>query len=287
MKKYLPGVFASLGIVFTASLFVFSGKNVIAAPATHVVISEVQTRGDNGASDEFVELFNPTDGNIDLTGWTLARISSSSGTESNLIASIEGTIPSMGYFLIGQSSDTGYNDPVVVDDTYALTLSDVTTVLVYDNSDPKMLVDKVGLGNTAQFPETAPASSLIAQDPPADSSIERKPCGEDTDDNSVDFIFQQVSNPQNSQSETEEQSCSTQTPSPTATPTASPSSSPSASPTATATPTPVATATPLPTVTPTFTPKPTFKPLFMNCGMEFKLFNFGFFYLRLPLWKCS
>ena len=46
---------------------------------THVVISEFATRGANSATDEFVELYNPTDAPIDLSSWKL-EYKSATGT---------------------------------------------------------------------------------------------------------------------------------------------------------------------------------------------------------------
>ncbi len=46
---------------------------------THVVISEFRTRGPNRANDEFIELYNPTDTAVDISGWKV-RASDSSGS---------------------------------------------------------------------------------------------------------------------------------------------------------------------------------------------------------------
>src|SRR3989338_11292613 len=48
-----------------------------------IVISEVQIIGDN-ASNDFVELYNPTDNSVDLSGWQI-RIKSSTGTDASLV----------------------------------------------------------------------------------------------------------------------------------------------------------------------------------------------------------
>ncbi|MEW6432352.1 MAG: DUF4215 domain-containing protein [Myxococcota bacterium] len=51
---------------------------VLSVPTTdHVVISEFSSRGPGGAFDEFVELYNPTNQAIDLSGWKLQTKSAS------------------------------------------------------------------------------------------------------------------------------------------------------------------------------------------------------------------
>jgi len=59
------------------------------------------------------------------------------------------------------------------------------------------IVDKVGFGENACFPEGSPAAN-----PPEAQSIERKELGLDTDDNSQDFIINENPSPTNSKGET-------------------------------------------------------------------------------------
>jgi len=61
---------ASLAAFVATALCVPVARAWPAAP--HVLISEAQTRGNAGASDEFVELVNPTCADVDLSGWTIA-----------------------------------------------------------------------------------------------------------------------------------------------------------------------------------------------------------------------
>ena len=50
-----------------------------AQSGTSVVINEFRVRGPNGGNDEFIELFNPTAGSVDISGWKI-RGSNVSGT---------------------------------------------------------------------------------------------------------------------------------------------------------------------------------------------------------------
>lgn len=184
------------------------------AVANHIVISEVQISGDgiNLNDDEFVELYNPTSSPIIMSRWRLTR-ENSAGTEANLVLSLNGTIPAHGYFLIVDAD--GYNGGVTRDVEYSAPSNELTnnyTVLLYSDAGIS-LIDKVGFG-TPSNPEAAPFSS----NPSLSQSIERKAYslstkasmeggvdsvkgnGFDSDNNSLDFILRNFSDPQNSSS---------------------------------------------------------------------------------------
>src|SRR5687768_4364380 len=38
---------------------------------SNIVISEFRTRGPDGGNDEFIEIFNPTDSIVDISGWKI------------------------------------------------------------------------------------------------------------------------------------------------------------------------------------------------------------------------
>jgi outer membrane biosynthesis protein TonB len=208
-----------------------------AAPATHIVISEVQLRMTGEADNEFVELYNPTAASINLTDWKLSR-KTSTGTESNLLTSFpDVTIPSHHYLLIAHP--TGYTGSPAADLTYSTSqaLASNNTVILYNADD--LVIDKLGMG-TAVDSETATFTS-----PASGESVERKANSsstvasmtagadqlagnaEDTDDNSADFILRTSPDPQGSASSAEPDSV---TPSPSPSPTGEPSPSPVVSP---------------------------------------------------------
>jgi len=298
--------------------------------ASHIVISEVQIGG-GSIDDEFVELYNPSGSPVDMTGWRLTK-KTASGTQSNLVASISGTIGSHGYFLVAHPD---YDGSVTPDLEYSATTSALAannSVTLYSDAGTT-LVDLVGMGS-ALASESAATSS-----PDSNGSVERKANsasttdtmttgadqtagnGEDTDNNSNDFVPRAVPDPQNSLSSTEPVTVTptpTETPTPTLeptvtpTPTEGPSPTPTATPTATPQPTPTPTleptvtptptdvptitptATPSPTVAPSLTPTPTpgsnfppFKHFFLNCKLQFKTIITRFFTIHFPTIQCS
>ncbi len=235
------------------SVFIFSiltvNTHIHAFDANHVVISEIQLAGAT-ASDEFVELYNPTDNTVDLTNWRLSK-KTSTGTLSNLRTTMSGTIPAHGYFLV---TNPNYTGSVASDLAYSPTTSSIandSTVILYSDAGITV-VDKVGMGTASDF-----ETSAFASNPAASGSIRRI---SETDNNAVDFELLTVSDPQNANSPI---ITSTPTVLPTNTPTVTPTQTPviTATPTVIPTPTqtPAVTATPTisPTTTPTLTPTPT------------------------------
>ncbi len=308
---------------FLFSLLYFSYKtSLVKSQTDHPVISEIQVSG-SSANDEFIELYNPTGSDVDITGWKLRRINSG-GTESALVSSISGTIKPHGFFLITHPDVAGnYEfDDLYSSASYAIT-NDNTVIL----KDPENAeVDKVGFG-TATDPETQATS-----DPPANGSLERKAnessdvesmtAGDDkdkgnpydTNNNFNDFVIRENSNPQNSLSAAEFfQETPSNTPSPSETPTETPEITPTPTEEPTETPEPSPTVTPTPTVTveptevpsttltPTETPKTTITPeptliptniykfslINVSCRFNYNFVRFGFLRLRVPLFSCS
>ena len=184
--------------------------------ATHLVISEIQTSGDGGAEDEFIEIYNPTDSAISIETWSIQYKPATSATIYKKLFETGDSVAAYGFFLVARRPVDGYNGPtadmehagfaMAADNGHVFLVND-TDDLTDPNTDPN-IVDKVGYGSTANSPETSPAPSP----PGSEGSIERKPGaaqptkgnGEDTDDNSADFDTRTTSEPQNTSSSTEQ-----------------------------------------------------------------------------------
>lgn len=87
-----------------------------AGTAGHVIINQVYGGKDDGAaSHSFIELYNPTDQDADMSSWSLQYKSSADGKHNNqwYVQNLTGTIKSGGYYLIrcGATSGTSYAVP--------------------------------------------------------------------------------------------------------------------------------------------------------------------------------
>lgn len=171
----------SLAIAALVSTCVVVPQAGAAVDGSTAVISEVYGGGGNkGAAftHDFIELYNPTDSAIDLSGWSVEYFSSSgnSGGKHDL----SGSIPAGGYFLIEEGGG-GEGDPLPTPDGEGtLSMSGSKgSVKLYDASGAE--VDLVGYG-AASLSEGSPTSSLSNT-----TSAQRDDAGTDTDDNAADF----------------------------------------------------------------------------------------------------
>ncbi|WP_232760912.1 ExeM/NucH family extracellular endonuclease [Corynebacterium sp. HMSC034H07] len=171
----------SLAIAALVSTCVVVPQAGAAVDGSTAVISEVYGGGGNkGAAftHDFIELYNPTDSAIDLSGWSVEYFSSSgnSGGKHDL----SGSIPAGGYFLIEEGGG-GEGDPLPTPDGEGtLSMSGSKgSVKLYDASGAE--VDLVGYG-AASLSEGSPTKALNNT-----TSAQRDANGTDTDDNSADF----------------------------------------------------------------------------------------------------
>ena len=168
------------------------------------MISQVQIHGDGAplTDDEFVEIYNPTDSAISLSGLSLQFKSPMFGALYLRVLLPALSIPSHGWFLVARSA---YNGLPAADQIQAaflmggggnLFLVNGTTLLTGTCPIDVSIIDKVSYGG-GTCPEGA-----VAPAPAADNSILRNPggtCGNgwDTNDNSADFRVQDPSTPRN------------------------------------------------------------------------------------------
>jgi hypothetical protein len=201
---------------------VFGTVTITAAPVPvtdHVVISEFASKnlkadGTVNHDDEFIELHNPTDVAVPLSGWKV-QYSSATGSFGDLQGlTLTGSIPAKGYYLIAQR--TSFTGPTP-DVTYtALTAHGGGSLQVLNASGG--VVDKLAWGTgTALKPEGTAAPSI--DNAQAGSSYERKAVASSTADtmkpgggdatrgnaydsnnNVVDFVVRATRDPQNSSS---------------------------------------------------------------------------------------
>jgi len=212
----------------------FAARGDEGAAPDHLVISEVATGG-SSASDELIEIYNPTAAALPLEGLELVYVSASGATVSRRAAWDLGAplVPPAHHVLV--ANELGSYAPIA-DALYASGMAATGGSVALRIQGAASAIDALGWG-TAASPWM---EGTVAPAPAAGASLERLPGGalgstQDTGDNLVDFVVRAVPDPQNSGSPP--------TPDPSATP--EPSTAPTAS------PLPSAAATPPPSVVPT------------------------------------
>jgi hypothetical protein len=161
---------------------------------THMVISELRSRGPNGVDDEFVELYNPTGAAINIGGWIVRRSASCGTTLYNLFTITNNLILLPGqHFLATSSSSSSITG---ADQTFSPAMADDGGVALINLSNA--IIDQVGMCTSTAYREGQNLAPLAGT---ANQSYERKVGGPtscyDLDNNTGDFSLISPSNPQN------------------------------------------------------------------------------------------
>lgn len=262
MLSKLPKILAFIFFLLLTVLFFVSTTIARAATSGHIVISEIQTGPGN---NEFLELYNPTANDVNLSNWHITKKSIGTTSETNFIAGgLTGTIQGYGFYLLANNKGGASSS---ADITYSTGFTNDSVVSLY--SDNKItLVDKVEIGTASGNAPNPPDSKSIERKAKSNSTSETMTNGgidefngngEDTENNANDFVLRNIPQPQNSSSTLEPIPTQTPTGITTATPTDTPTITPTVTPTATPTITETPTESPSPTIsiTPTDTPATT------------------------------
>ncbi len=179
--------------------------------APRLLFSEIRTRGSAGASDELMEIYNPTGEPVTMgPSWTIrvrgaSGSGSCTGAENTRFTGAGDVIPPHGHLLLGASA--GYDDAVAADRTYASPFVDAANLILREDTSVIDAIcfyfDATTLGRLVDpscnyVCEGAPVSNLPhdngASGPPGDVDVglERLPGaalgnGQDTGDNAADF----------------------------------------------------------------------------------------------------
>ncbi len=163
-----------------------------------VVISEFRTSGPNGGNDEFIEFFNRSGGDVDLSGWTVNGSNNAGPTSPARYTFPANTILAPGkHYLIANTSANGYNGTVTPDGTFSQGITATGGIALVNLSN--VIIDQVGMSASPSYVEGTPLAPLSGN---LDQSYERKPGGisgsyQDTDNNQNDFSLKTPSDPQN------------------------------------------------------------------------------------------
>ncbi|MDO9513300.1 MAG: lamin tail domain-containing protein [Elusimicrobiota bacterium] len=203
LRKYILFVFAAFFITQIPFLYADTWAN-------HVVISEIATGSTADAYDEFVELYNPTDSAINISGWKLQYSPAANESFSTTIRTIiGGPIQPYSYYLIAGAGYVGTYDEK--GNQWGLA-ADAGHIRITSDGTLAGEKDRIGWGTASYAEGFSPAPK---HEPGfKDGSIERKAFssstqasmeggsdylmgnGEDSDNNGNDFIVRTARDPQ-------------------------------------------------------------------------------------------
>jgi hypothetical protein len=170
-----------------------------AVDSLNVVISEFRFLGPEGGNDEFIELFNPSNAPILISGWQIMGSNNVGGTSSRKTLGAVTLQPGQHYLLVQKDASAGL--VALADVTYSTGITEDGGIALMDGT---TIVDAVGLSAGSDYGEGTPLSPLSGT---SEQSYERKTAADsvcnciDTDNNAADFMWNQnSSNPQNSSS---------------------------------------------------------------------------------------
>src|SRR5690606_25406087 len=133
--------------------------------ADHLVISEIQTglSGTGNSQKDFIEIYNPTDSDIDLDGYHLVKRTKSATTDTTIKSRTSTTIvPANNFYLWVNSNYTDLANMADVTTTQSIA-DDNAIALRQGGEDTGTIIDAVawgenasGLGRGANFPENIP-----------------------------------------------------------------------------------------------------------------------------------
>jgi uncharacterized protein len=175
-------------------------------PAAGAVISQVYGGGGNSGAtltNDFIELFNPTNADIPLTGASV-QYASATGTGLWAVTNLSGTLGAHHYYLVQEAVGAGGTTSLPTPDatgTIAMAATAGKVALVSSQTAlsgcPSGLVDLVGFGSTANCSESAPTPA-----PSNTTAVLRANGGcTDTNNNAADFAAGPP-NPRNASSPT-------------------------------------------------------------------------------------
>ena len=195
MNRFIrSSLFLAAAIVFSG---IFSNNQTVFAQGAGctVCISEFRTIGPSGAADEFVEIYNNTDSNIDISAFTLRGSNDTGGTTTR--ATVIGAagsnttvLPARGHYLF-VGSTYSLNPPVPGNQTYGTGIINAGGVAIFDAGGISR--DQVGLSSGSAFKEGTTLTPVTTTPPSGVqiSFVRRIVSGrpQDTGNNSSDFIL--------------------------------------------------------------------------------------------------
>ena len=154
-----------------------------------ILITEIQIETSTSTDYDFIELYNPTTTDVDISGWQLKKRNSAGNESSIRVLPENSIIPNQGYFL-WVNAEYASSTQILADVTSSQILAATNSIAFLDGD--KNIIDSVAWGvSVVPFVENLP----FPQNPGADQSLGRKWSTTaqnyiDTDNNQNDFEIQ-------------------------------------------------------------------------------------------------
>ncbi|NYD84488.1 ExeM/NucH family extracellular endonuclease [Cellulomonas oligotrophica] len=193
-RRTTTGALTALTLLITGGA-VAAPASAAVSPDAAVVISEVYGGGGNAGAtltQDFVELYNPGDEPVDVSGWAV-QYASATGSSWNITPLTGRSIAAGGHLLVGQARGAGGTVEIAADVTGTAAMSGTQGKVALTSSasaltcstgcatlDP--VVDLVGYGAASSFAGSAPAPATANA-----TSASRDAEGTNTADNAADF----------------------------------------------------------------------------------------------------
>ncbi|HMB80279.1 MAG TPA: lamin tail domain-containing protein, partial [Vicinamibacterales bacterium] len=198
-----------LAVVIAVTVAITETVHHLGAASNQIVISQVYGGGGNSGAvykNDFIELFNRSASDVDVTGWTVQYTSAAGTTWSS--TTLSGTIQAGHYYLVQEAAGTaGTTSLPTPDATGSIAMSATNAKVALVNTATALsgacptgasIADLVGYGTGSSAPscfETAPAPTLT------NTTADSRASGgcTDSDNNGADFTSG-AANPRNSSS---------------------------------------------------------------------------------------
>jgi Lamin Tail Domain len=181
----------SLAAALVLGVLIAGAQSANAQAPGSVLISEFRYSGPGGNNDSYIELFNTTANDLDISGWAVVD---NSGNARKVLAA-GSIIPARGFYLLTKNNGYTLSSLATADDTYNSALGQDQGIGLFNNSttfNASTLVDAVGTTavGEALFKEGAPIAALGNNN--SDYAWVRRYNGQtgepiDTNDNAADF----------------------------------------------------------------------------------------------------
>lgn len=139
-------------LIFAFVLFLNFPQSIFAS----VVINEVQIGSEESVNDEFIELYNTTNNEIDLTGWSIYK-KTSGGNESSFVSKSRFEnikIPSSGTLFLAREGQYLGTKTVDVFWPSSYSLASNNSLALYKDFENKIIEDQVSWGEVKNFKRT-------------------------------------------------------------------------------------------------------------------------------------